>query len=387
MIRILKKTFLYNFPDEILLKICFHLTSDELYQLSLSCQALSRIGCEILSRALRLDYAYHDDRKLSQVNEIVNKLKRRSGGFLSDITIAYLTWPVSSQLCRRMHHILSLLPNIKTLHLKEQFDSLRGYFVQTEMLEGMDANLFDVLLHSPSASTIRSLTISDTRISSHDILKLFAMKQLEYLSIDGFNYPMGIEPGEDVPHSQLESLSISTTAKPTGRHIDILLARIPKLKIFSWKFDFSSVSTQEQFKQVCSPAAISTALNPLSSTLEELQISMAPTKFRNDGTGLCLSSFNKLRRLEVHEEVFFPSCNELSYLAFCHGLGAQLWDRLPRNLETLEIISDNHKISQTECSATENHTLILDLATSKKMHIRSLSHISITQRGFTTSKE
>jgi hypothetical protein len=163
------------------------------------------------------------------------------------------------------------------------------------------------------------------------------MKQLEHLSIEGFNYPMGIKPGDEIPHANLESLSISTTARPTGRHVDIILARTPHLKRFSWNFDLSSILTQEQFKQVCSPAAMSAALRPLSSTLEELRISMAATKFRNDGTRLDVSRFEKLRRLQIHGEVLFPSPHGLSYEAFCGGLGAQLWDRLPRSLETLEV--------------------------------------------------
>ncbi|KAN0108614.1 hypothetical protein V8E51_008356 [Hyaloscypha variabilis] len=387
MILVLKKTFLYNLPDEILLKICSHLTSHELYKLSLTCQALLGVTCEVLSRALRLDYAYRDDRKFSELNDIVNKLKRRSGGFLSDITIAHFTWPVSSELCRRMHHILSLLPNLKTLYLKEQCYSLQGYFIRTGKLEDMDANLCDVLLHSSSASTIRSLTISDTRISSHDILKLFTMKQLEHLSIEGFNYPMGIEPGDEIPHANLESLSISTTARPTGRHIDIILARTPHLKRFSWNFDFSSIFTQEQFKQVCSPAAISAALRPLSSTLEELRISMAATKFQNDGTGLDVSRFEKLRRLQIHGELLFPSCDELSYEAFCDGLGAQLWDRLPRSLETLEIISDTYRGDQTSFAATESQTMNFDLPVSNKMHLRKLSQVSVIRREFNPLEE
>jgi len=333
MIRIPKKMFLYNFPDEILLAICSHLTSHELSQLSLSCQALSRIACEVLSRAFKLDYACYDDRKLPRVNEIVNKLKRRSIGYLSDITIAHLTWPVSSQLCRRMHHILSMLPNLQTLHLKEQSVCYLGYFIRDGML---DANLYDVLLTSPSATTIRSLTISDSRVSSHDILKLVSLAQLEHLSIENFNYPMGIEPGPSAPHSQLQSLSIST-ARPTGRHIDIILARLPNLKRFVWKFDFSSIPTQEQFMQVCSPAAISATLEPLKPTLEELRIEMVHTEFRNDGTELNLAGFEKLRRLRFHEDLLFSSCHKIGFGDFCHGLEPQLQDRLPRNLETLEV--------------------------------------------------
>lgn len=327
----------HNVPVEILLEICTNLTSHELYQLSLSCRVLSQVASEVLSRALRLDYAYHDDRSLSQVNKIITKLKSRSGDYLADINIARVSWPVSSELGRRLHHLLSILPNLQTLHLKEHFGSLQGFFIRSGMLPGIEENLYDFLVQIPSASTIRSLTISHSRISAHDILKLFAMRQLEHLSIDSFNYSMGIEPGEDVPHSQLESLSISTSAKPAGRHIDILLARTPKLKKFSWAFDLSSILNQEVFRKALSPAAISTTLGPISSTLEELHISMASTQFRNDATSFNLCNFSKLRTLTIHEEVLFPSYNELSYVVFCHGLETQLCERLPENLEMLEV--------------------------------------------------
>ena len=120
----MKKVFMHNVPDEILLQICKTLTSQELYQLSLSCRALSRVAFEVLTRAIRLDYACRDDRSVSQINEIITKLKRRSSGFLSDITIAHLSWPIGSELRRRMLHLLSILPNIQTLHLTENFGSL-----------------------------------------------------------------------------------------------------------------------------------------------------------------------------------------------------------------------------------------------------------------------
>ena len=210
----MKKMLVHNVPDEILLQICSSLTSHELYQLSLSCRALSRVAFEVLSRAIKLDYAYRDDGSLSHLNGFITKLERRSSGFLSDISIAHLSWPIGSELRRRMHHILSVLPNIQTLNLKEQFGSLRGFFIGSGDLVGLDENLYNMLLQIPSASTLRSLTISDTRITAHDILKLFAMKQLEHLSLNGFNYAMGIEPGEEVPHSQLQSLTISTWRTP-----------------------------------------------------------------------------------------------------------------------------------------------------------------------------
>jgi hypothetical protein len=335
----MKKILAHNVPDEILLQICSSLTSHELYQLSLSCRALSRVAFEVLSRAIKLDYAYRDDGSLSHLNGFITKLERRSGGFLSDIKIAHLSWPIDSELRRRMHHILSVLPNIQTLNLKEHFGSLRGFFIGSG---GLDENLYDILLQIPSASTLRSLTISDTRITAHDILKLFAMKQLEHLSVDGFNYAMGIEPGEEVPHSQLQSLTISTSANPTGRHIDIILARTPKLRKFTWNFDLSSTLNQEAIRRALSPAAMGEALSPLRSSLEELYISMAPSRFRNDSTSLNLSTFLKLRILKVHEEVLFPSYNELGYVVFCHGLEAQLCERLPPNLEMLEVRCQRH---------------------------------------------
>jgi hypothetical protein len=333
----MKKILAHNVPDEILLQICSSLTSHELYQLSLSCRALSRVAFEVLSRAIKLDYAYRDDGSLSHLNGFITKLERRSGGFLSVIKIAHLSWPIDSELRRRMHHILSVLPNIQTLNLKEQFGSLRGFFIGSGDLVGLDENLYNILLQIPSASTLRSLTISDTRITAHDILKLFAMKQLEHLSLNGFNYAMGIEPGEEVPHSQLQSLTISSSANPTGRHINIVLARTPKLRKFTWNFDLSSTLKQEAIWRALSPAAMGEALSPLRSTLEELYISMAPSRFQNDSTSLNLSNFLKLRILKVHEEVLFPSYNELGYVVFCHGLEAQLCERLPPNLEMLEV--------------------------------------------------
>ncbi|PMD57236.1 uncharacterized protein K444DRAFT_49624 [Hyaloscypha bicolor E] len=294
------KILVHNVPDEILLQICSSLTSHELYQLSLSCRALSRVAFEVFSRAIKLDYAYRDDGSLSHLNGFITKLERRSGGFLSGINIAHLSWPIGSELRRRMHYILSILPNIQTLNLKEHFGSLRGFFIGSG---GLDENL----------------------ITAHDILKLFAMKQLEHLSLDGFNYAMGIEPGEEVPHSQLQSLTISTSANPTGRHIDIILARTPKLRKFTWNFDLSSTLNQEAIRRALSPAAMGEALSPLRSSLEELYISMAPSRFRSDSTSLNLSNFLKLRILKVHEEVLFPSYNELGYVVFCRGLEAQLY--------------------------------------------------------------
>jgi F-box-like len=334
---IVKKMLFQNFPDEILLHICSNLTSHELYQLSLSCRALSRVAFSILSYAIRLDYAYRDDQSLPQLNEIITKLKRRSGGFLSDITIAQLSWPIRSELGRRMQHILSTLPSLQTLSLKEHFGSLQGFYLQNPLPIGREENLYDVLLRAPSASTIRSLAISDTRISSHDILKLFSMKQLEHLSIDRFNYPMGIEPAEKIPPSRLESLAISTSAKPTGRHVGLILGRMQRLKRFAWSFDFGSVLNQVEFRRVLSPGEISIALSPLRTTLEELNISMAPAKFENDGTGLDLSGFERLKRVKVHEQVLFAAFNEPGNVGFCPGIDKQLWERLPRTLERLEV--------------------------------------------------
>ena len=334
----MKKILLENLPDEILLHICLNLTSHELCQLSLSCRALSQVAFSVLSHAIRLDYAYRDDRSIPQLNEIITKLKRRSGGFLSDITIAHLSWPISSELSRRMQHLLSTFPNLQTLSLKEHFGSLQGFYLPNRIPISLEENLYDVLLRATSASTIRSLTISDTRISSHDILKLFSMKQLEHLSIDNFNYPMGIEPTSKIPPSQLESLAISTSARPTGRHIDLILTRTPKLRKFAWSFDFSSVMNQVEFQRVLSPAQISITLWPLRKTLRELSIDMlTPTRFYNDGTGLDLWGFEELKVLKVHEEVLFAAYNELGNVGFCPGVDKLLSERLPRSLQRLEV--------------------------------------------------
>jgi hypothetical protein len=327
----MKKMSLHNFPTEILLQICTHLTGHELTQLSLTNRALTPIAFSILSRALRLNYAYRDDRSVSQLHSITTKLKHRSNGYLSDITIAHLSWPICSELRRRMLHLLSLLPNLQTLNLKEHFGSLQGFFILDETGEKGE-DLYEFLVRMKSASTIRSLKIEDTRISAHDVLKLCEMKRLEHLSIEGFNYPMGTEPTYSIS-SNLESLAISSSANPTGRHVDLILTRMKKLKKFVWRFDLSSILNEEEFQKALSPAAISRALKPLRETLRELDISLVkPLGFRNDGAGLDLEGFDELRVLKVHEELLFPS-----HEGACHGSDKQLLERLPRVLEVLEV--------------------------------------------------
>jgi hypothetical protein len=328
----MKDMSLHNFPTEILLQICTHLTSHELTQVSLSCRSLSSIAFSILSRALRLNYAHRDDRNAFQLNSITTKLKRRSNGYLSDNTIAHLSWPISSELRRQMLRLLSILPNLQTLQLKEYFGSQQGYFIPLETREKRE-DLYDFLVQMKSASTIRSLKIEDRRISAHDILKLCEMKRLEHLSIEGFNYPMGTPPTFSIS-SNLESLAISMSANPTGRHIDLILTRMKRLKKFIWKIDISSLLNEKVFWKALSPVAISDALKPLRGTLRELNISLVdPKGFRYDGTVLDLESFDELGVLKVHEELLFPSHGE----GACDGSDKQLWERLPSGLEVLEV--------------------------------------------------
>jgi hypothetical protein len=328
---------LLGFADEILLQISSNLTSHELYQLSLSCRALSRVAFETLSRSIRLDYAYRDDRSVWKLNGFISQLKRRSGSAVSGITTAHLAWPNSSvQLRRRMLHILSILTNAQTLHLKEHFGPLHGLYIRNDTARELEENLYDVFIRSRSASSVRSLKIADTRISAHDILKLLSLKQLEHLSIDGFNNPMAVIPDGEIRYSQLESLAISTSTKPTGRHTDLLLGRTPGLKKFTWNFDFREVLNEEKFRQILSPAAISKALSPLRQTLVELDISMGRTWFRNDETVFNLSDFLVLKVLRIHDRVLFSSESGIGVVA-SPSLDLRLSRRLPPNLENLDV--------------------------------------------------
>jgi hypothetical protein len=327
---------LLGFADEILLQISSNLTSHELYQLSLSCRALSRIAFETLSRSIKLDYAYRDARSVWKLNEFISQLKCRSGGAVSGITTAHLAWPNSSvQLRRRMLHILSILSNIQTLHLKEHFGPLQGLYIRNDTARELEENLYDVFIRSRAAASVRSLKIADTRISVHNILELLSLKQLEHLSIDGFNNPMAIISGGEIHYSQLESLAISTSTKPTGRHIDLLLERTPSLKKFTWNFDFRWVLKEERFRQTLSPAAISKALRPLRQTLVELDISMGRTWFRNDETVFNLSNFLVLGVLRIHDRVLFSSGSGIGVAS--PSLDLRLSWRLPPNLEKLHV--------------------------------------------------
>ncbi len=69
---------LLNLAGEFLLLIYLSLTSHEHYRLLLSCPAFSRIAFEILSRSVRLDYAYCDDLSVWKLIEFISQLKRRS---------------------------------------------------------------------------------------------------------------------------------------------------------------------------------------------------------------------------------------------------------------------------------------------------------------------
>jgi hypothetical protein len=51
---IIANMMLLDFADEILLQICSNLTSHELVQLPLSCQALSRVAFDIYQARIRL---------------------------------------------------------------------------------------------------------------------------------------------------------------------------------------------------------------------------------------------------------------------------------------------------------------------------------------------
>jgi hypothetical protein len=198
-----------------------------------------------------------------------------------------------------MMKILSLLPNLKTLHLKEHFGSLRGVYLPSQNPGKIDEDLYNFLLRTPSASSIRSLKIEDSRISAHDILIIFKLENLEHLSVEGLNCPMGTEPTFSV-HSNLETLSISSSANPTGRHIDLILARVPKLKKFVWKFDVSSILNPEEFRKSLDVGQISVAIRPLRPTLEELSIEVLGMEGGgNFGTGLDVEGFENLRYLRV----------------------------------------------------------------------------------------
>jgi len=198
-------------------------------------------------------------------------------------------------------------------------------------------NFYDVLVRISCASSVRSLTIEDSRISVHDILKLFAMKQLEHLSVDGFNNPIAVVPEGKIHHSQLESLAISASRNPTGRHIDLLFKRVPNLRKLGWHFDFSWIVDENKSRETLSPVAISKALSPLRHKLVESNISLEPAPFRNDGTELNLSNFLRLRKLKIHDRVLLPSAKASGSVVSRTSLDSQLSRCLPVNLDTLDV--------------------------------------------------
>jgi hypothetical protein len=326
-----------NLPTEILLQILSHLTSHELAQLCLSNRAFSHVTFSIFSRAIRLDYAYRDDRSLLQLKAVINKIKHHFVDYLSNITIAHFSWLFSSALRHQMMKILSLLPNLKTLHLKEHFGSLRGVYLPSQNPGKINEDLYSSLLRSPFTSSIQSLKIDDSRISAHVILIIFKQEKLEHLSVEGLKCPIGTEPTFSL-HSNLESLSISISANPTGRHIDLILARVPKLKKFVWKFDVSSILNLEEFRKSLDVGMISVAIKPLRCTLEELSIEVLGIEGGgNFGTGLDVEGFENLRYLKVSEEVIFVSYKEMDDRYSERALlEKKLLEKLPRALERLE---------------------------------------------------
>jgi hypothetical protein len=236
-----------------------------------------------------------------------------------------------------MIKILSLLPNLKTLHLKEHFAPLQAVYLPSQYKGNVEEDRYDFLLRSPSASSIRSLKIEDSRITAHDILIIFELEKLEHLSIEGFKDPIGIEPTFSV-HSNLKSLSISSSANPMGRHIDLILARVPKLKKFVWKFDVSPYFNLNELRTSLDVDKISAAVRPLRYTLEELSIEMLRIEEGETfGTGLDFEGFEKLRYLRVSEEFIFGSYKKIDDRDFGRVLEEKLLKKLPRGLERLEV--------------------------------------------------
>jgi hypothetical protein len=236
-----------------------------------------------------------------------------------------------------MMKILSLLPNVKTLHLKEHVASWQGVYLPSQYRGEMDENIYNFLLRSPSVSSIRSLKIEDSRITAHDILIIFELEKLGHLSIEGFKDPIGIEPTFSI-HSNLKSLSISSSANPMGRHIDLILARVPKLKKFVWKFDVSPYFNLNELRTSLDVDKISAAVRPLRYTLEELSIEMLRIEGGETfGTGLDFEGFEKLSYLRVSEEFIFGSYRKIDDRDFGRVLEERLLKKLPRGVERLEV--------------------------------------------------
>jgi hypothetical protein len=236
-----------------------------------------------------------------------------------------------------MLHILSTLSNVQTLYLKEHFSPFHGIYIQNDTPIELEENFYDVLVRISCASSVRSLTIEDSRISVHDILKLFAMKQLEHLSVDGFNNSRAVVPEGKIHHSQLESLAISASRNPTGRHIDLLFKHVPNLRKLGWHFDFSWIVDKNKSRETLSPVAISNALSPLRHKLVESNISLEPAPIGNDGKELNLSNFLRLRKLKVHDRVLLPSAKASGSVVSRTSQDSQLSRFLPANLETLDV--------------------------------------------------
>jgi hypothetical protein len=206
------------------------------------------------------------------IEVVINKFKHYSVDYLSSITIAHLSSPLRP-LSPNNEYSISIAESNDTASLNEHLGSLRGIYLSRQNPGKIDEDLHNFLLRSPSASFIRSLTIEDSRISAHDILINSGLQKLEHLSVEGFKCPIGTEPTFSV-HSNLESLSISSSANPTGRHIDLILAGVATMKNFAWKIDVSSILNPEEFRKSLDAGKISVAIRPLRCTPEDLSIEM-----------------------------------------------------------------------------------------------------------------
>jgi hypothetical protein len=172
-----------------------------------------------------------------------------------------------------------------------------------------------------------------------DVFKLFDVPRLDYLCVA----KLDVRPSEELPQfdrqpvSRIEVLEFKECSPPMGPLVKVMLGGHHRLRKFTWGIDSRRITSQ------LSPAAITDALEPLKSTVEELHLSISPgswTYAGNDGTQMDFASFSRLKVLKIHDSLLFafdPILQLSGWTGSGHCFDVNLYQRLPPFLESLYV--------------------------------------------------
>lgn len=391
------KELIINLPREVILEILSHseiLGSGDILNVIRTCKALySAISTKLLYRHIRFQLPDNEDKASTIRMQKFLKVLRYYPKRATWVHEAEFTFNADT-ICRSSTALPKLLSKLSSLHTLEirthrhrtdseiQWDRQhRAYRSITEV--NKPSSILSCLHTLP---LLRSVTFYDPSWAPEQVFQLSSLSPVRQLRVTwgyGEKQPeLGFLASEHQGSTQGSSsgvtkLELLTGFLPMGLPVEYVLKKFPALKELSW------IMSDPGDMNKLTPTPLPRALEPLKSTLVELQLPCVDMRTVMSRKLLSFADFHVLRTLRIHSNVVLPFFMATPQDKQGEGDQDDFARRFPASLQVLEVLFNYIDWAMQRDGWEKNASScgwLLSLASHKSIHLQRLTEVTLRLR-------